>query len=447
MVVNDDDSAAPLCPPVPAISIQKQAENGKEVTKTTDDDSAKIFQCEEPSFELMQVRVTLYRVTGILCRKEERRRKRRKGKQSSRPVDFPKECKTANVVSSVPSCSRSKRSTDSLYGGQSTQPPITAVVSYMKNVFSSGTIMETYIPSAPMDRLSRPEASTAQYSARWPGWKEDSTECDNHSFTITRVMKQQRYEKVKMAKVSTHVHETIELCVFAGKGKELIPLGETSFVITGDEEEEVIHNTPVRIPRPGVSSFDKHFVHSRKKKRRKENSSFLHTPKQRYELDSNAILQLGVRVFPQTTLTKAIEQDSEAKASDESIFNQVLNELLGETYGEETRLSGGLGPKTNSLPELTSTLKMELDDKSTEPETQEPEDIDSVGERQLDSITTILCGVGMCSGLERIQPKQNVAVAQTKNDRNTEPPVVLPESLVSSASESASTRGSTSLRV
>ncbi|KAL7568724.1 hypothetical protein ACA910_021718 [Epithemia clementina (nom. ined.)] len=370
-----DNEAPPSCPPVRDITIQREAaEASSEITNAgTDSENAFLGH---PAFELMQVSITLYGITGILCRtKSDSKPKRSRGKKKETLKKILNESKTGGAVDQQhqqigPSSTIS--STDSLttYCAVN-QPPLTAVVSYMKNIFSSGTTMETYVPSRPVVRLSRCEAPTLEYAARWPGW-EDGKDLDDrsHTFTVARVMKQQHYQATKMAKVSTHVHETIELCVFAGRGRELIPLGVASFVITGDEEEEVVHNTPVRLPRPGTSSFDKHFVVSKKNTRRKQKTSFLHSPKHSYELDSNAILQLGVRVFPQSTLAKASAREAADRAAEERIFKEVLNELLGESFNDDDEYAKSQGARpggdvaspdvSEAIQEISRKLDMAL---------------------------------------------------------------------------------------
>ena len=499
-MTDDKEPQSQTCPPVHAITIQKADEGSLTEATNAGSISDTTFHPANPTFDLMQVSITLYGVTGILCRTQNVKEKHMKDKKQRNPKSFPKEKKSKKVKETHQTDISKKEkkspkvtdnheinpsstmSSDSVTAfGKKALPPLTAVVSYGKNIFSSGTTMETYVPSRPLDMLSRPEARTLEYAARWPGWEEGNelNTNDTHTFTVARVMRQQQYLTAKMAKVSTHVHETIELCVFVGRGKELIPLGVTSFVITGDEEEEVIHNTPVRLPRPGTSSFDRHFSSSKKRTRRRQKSGFANFPKESYELDDNAILQLGVRVLPQSMLRKASEREVEQREADERIFKEVLNELLGESFDEKSgknllvdqKETGGGSKDPDMIKSIDRKISLILpsghDENSTEgtpkdgtksgrssgvlEEIISEDKAKTASELQMGAIANLFCGIDMCSrhsersnqDLRVSTQALNVISSDAGKILSPEHTPVLPLSIVSSVSDSVGTKGST----
>ena len=100
----------------------------------------------------------------------------------------------------------------------------------------------------PLLKESRAAARTVRYNASWssgPGYEAlEEQNGQPSTFQLLRVMKHQAYRAgTKIGQVSGYIHETIELCVFAGRSKELVPLGITSLVITGDEDGEVETST------------------------------------------------------------------------------------------------------------------------------------------------------------------------------------------------------------
>uniref|UniRef100_A0A7S3DM83 Uncharacterized protein n=1 Tax=Entomoneis paludosa TaxID=265537 RepID=A0A7S3DM83_9STRA len=296
-----------------------------------------------------------------------------------------------------------------------------------------------------------------------------------------------------MAKVSTHVHETVELCIFVGRGQELIPLGICSFVITGDEEDEVIHNAPVRVPSPGTSTFERHFAPTRKQKRKNWKPCFSNNRLQHYGLDGNANIQLGVRVIPQRTLAAAIQRRENEKAMDDIVFNQVLNDLLGNGQGEiasdgidaEKAMGKIKGTDTSGTGLMADGLLVDAHDETRE---GVEEDIDYDREPSKEKASAnpyvrqeqrvhgsdsddmivdqsgkatqsapafssrFFCGVDLFSDNftvvgesdnETVE-KPKLTVLTDSESMSADPTALLPLSLVSSVSESVTTRGSIS---
>jgi hypothetical protein len=258
----------------------------------------------ENKFDLMKVNVTVYALTGILCRTQDVKTTRRERKRSLDLKSPPPEPKSLGSPRPTASSSKvtegsSMRSLDSA--------PVTAVVSLNRQVVSSGFAMETYLPSMPLQVHESTTGDFTRCNAFW--WEDDSTRLLNwdqvepSTFEITRVMQREHFHPVKkIGHISNYVHERIDLNVSVGKGREMIPLGTASLALTGDEEGEVITSVPVKsvAPRAAAAPRRKMRFKSPENKRSKgrKRQSFCQDPRHVYALDENATLRVGIRVVP-----------------------------------------------------------------------------------------------------------------------------------------------------
>lgn len=297
-------------------------------------------------FEMMEIHITLYALSGILYQTKksgDKRRKRsdrsgtwRKGRSSKSSIGS--DAYTAAGTSTQEggttlSTITESCSTPALMGFEMNPllAPTTAVVSSTRHDPLSDRPMETFMPSLPLHRLSRGDAQALRYSARWTTEsKSQGTEGEEQScpsFKILRLMNQQQYiPSTRIGEISTYEHQQVDLCVFVGRGKEMLPVGVVSFVVTGDEETETILNLPVNKPAAGSSHFDRHFKQSKRKKGPQD--SFQSDPRHMFTVGSHATLRVGVRTFPQRSFIEADERSAVAREKEEKVFESVLEKIL-----------------------------------------------------------------------------------------------------------------------
>lgn len=181
----------------------------------------------------------------------------------------------------------------------------------------------------------------------------DSEEESSPSFKILRLMNQQHYvPSSRIGELSTYEHEQVDLCVFVGRGKELIPVGVVSFVVTGDEETETILNLPVKKPAIGSAMYERHFKHSKKKKGPKE--SFEGDPSHAFTVGGNSTLRIGVRAFPQSRFIEADERSAAAKQKEERVFESVLQRII------DTELLVDLNDESSLIQKIMDTQMQKI---------------------------------------------------------------------------------------
>eukprot|EP00977_Amphora_coffeiformis_P024668 scaffold16630_cov177-Amphora_coffeaeformis.AAC.1 len=303
-----------------------------EISERSDSIKFPVFNLEsldvdphQSRFEMMEIHITLYTLSGIIYTKKKSSDKRRRRSQGSgiwRKGSRSTKSSTTGSDGITSMGTSTQGATLSTITESCAQPgivgfemktslaPTTAVVSSTRHNAESDRPMETFMPSLPLHRLSRGDREALRYSARWsgdaPSQSVDTEEESCPSFKILRMMNQQQYNPTsKIREVSTYEHEQIELCVFVGRGKELVPIGVVSFVITGDEETETILNLPVKKPAPGSPAYERHFKRSSRKKDLKD--YFEDDPNNAFTIGNNATLRLGVRVFPERSFIEADE--------------------------------------------------------------------------------------------------------------------------------------------
>ena len=330
-------------------------ERNENTTPTFNLDALEIDDGQQTRFEMMEIHITLYALSGILYHKKKPGEKRRKRAERWRRIKSSKTSITTNDAITTSGASTQEGTALSTISGSCESDligfeinpllaPTTAVVSSTRHNPTSDRPMETFVPSLPLHRLSRGNVPALRYSARWSTESHSSpedTEEDSPSFKILRLMNQQQFIPAsRIGELSTYEHEQIDLRVFVGRGKEMIPIGVVSFVVTGDEETETILNLPVKKPADGSVLFERHFKQSKRKKGPQD--AFESDPDHAFSLSSNATLRLGVRALPQRSFIEAEERAALAREKDEKVFESVLEKILDtellETLNEENSL-------------------------------------------------------------------------------------------------------------
>jgi hypothetical protein len=375
-------------------------------------------------FELMEVAITVYGLSGIICRTADPKKSakmfsKKGGTEISKASSRPGVHSLDLDESGNPALTNPKG--DNL---ENDSVPTTAVVSFRRNAFSSDTALETFMPSLPLTKPLSGFGNTARYMASWPAGERSALLGKDpqgiSTINMIRVMRREKYRpETKIGQVSGYVHETIDLGVCIGRGKELVHLGTVSFAITGDEEGEVVTNVPVKSLTPHATAKRK----SSKKKRSKI-SSFPHDSSRSYLLDDNATLRVGVRVLPQHTIKTAEDNADQQKIKKERSLEDILKSLLDENLilelNDEYALIDGLVANQNK--------KLEKGQNNVET----PQGI----------FPGFFCGALMCSapasstkpvGVPKKEVDKTDAAAASKKISEA---VILPLTLMSSVSES-----------
>lgn len=272
---------------------------------------------EGAPYELIQVNLTVYGLTGILCQKREKsqRNQRSKGRKKQKEND--------NIMETV----------DGIVNGFKA-PPLVAIVSCRKNVTKNGTRLETFLPSDPMEKVEFNNDPTGTFTASWPADQSNYlTGIDNFdtsTFKMVRAMKHQTYRKnTKLGFISNYVHETVEFVVYVGRGMQLVPVGTATFVITGNEEQEVLLNIPIK---PILNAKKRN---EKKKKGGKKKRCFPDNEGVQFTVDENAVLRLGVRALPETCIKEATCSTENRQIQTRKDFEELLDGLGDENIVSE----------------------------------------------------------------------------------------------------------------
>jgi hypothetical protein len=267
--------------------------------------------------ELMHVQVTIYSLEGLVRHTEKEKGRTKKKILTNRASGHGKTIGTACGARSSAN-------------GPSSGVPTTAVVSVTD--LSSGFALQTFMPSMELKIQAPTEVEDIVRCSAY--WRDDgsaallgfgdSEEPSSSTFELTRVMKRETFRPgTKIGLVSHYVHERLDLDVYIGKGKERIPLGVASIAISGDEEREVITNVPVRAL---LSEGDR--------REKKIHKHFMDDPNMFiFNLDANATLRVGTRVFPQRLqdqIEKRKQKFNRACYIGEPAANAMIIELTDE---------------------------------------------------------------------------------------------------------------------
>jgi hypothetical protein len=423
------------------------------------------------SFEMMEIHITVYSLSGILYQTKEVNEKRRQrqertgkwrrgnkalrasGTASTENSDMPSTSPSAYGGTALSTITESTSRPSLLsFEHDKSLAPTTAVVSTTRHDPNSDRPMETFLPSLPLHRVSRGDRSTLRYSARWTSGASTvggTEESSSRTMKILRLMYQQGYQpQSTIGDTSTYEHEKVDLCIFAGRAKELIPLGVISFIVTGDEESETLLNLPVKIPTAGFL-YEKHFKQTkRSRKSRTPLDSFSSDPKHAFVVGANATLKVGVRVFPQRKFIEAEERSTTALTRDheERVFESVLQRIIDEDLLMNLSDENSLIQKIVEGQKKKKEVQVVQEEPIFHPEVHEVTEIFPAAEATPRAATqpTFFCSSfnqffqqNECPRLGRSSPEipEQVVTVQRRRDL----PVDFPLSLVSSVSDSVTT--------
>jgi hypothetical protein len=277
--------------------------------------SSDLFDFDTSKFDLMQVRITVYSLSGILRTIPKKDRKKRHsfcGRKSSKSIKA-----SANFVDTLRDA-----------------PPVTAVVSCMRNVNGSSNSIETFLPSTPFESDETVLGNTSRLMATWPAANSnillETEPADQSTFTLIRVMKHEPYRRGTRANhISYYIPETIDLRISIGCGKSLCFIGIASFVITGDEEGEVTMNIPAkRVPDDEHPQTKGHSSASSRSKGSDKAAPSGYEPTKCYKLDENATLKVGVQVLPQNEYFESRKKTVEEKERQDNDFKKLLTGIF-----------------------------------------------------------------------------------------------------------------------
>jgi hypothetical protein len=328
--------------------------------------------------------------------------------------------------------------------------PTTVAASMKRNVTSSQTVIETFLPSQPMNVYSEPGRST-RLSAVWQtpsstlllgtnGQDENVTSKLDPSFQMLRMMMKRPFVKGQQAGfVENYVHETIQIGLNLSRGKELMRLGIATLVITGEEEGEIMVHIPVRPVQ--LHEKDKKGTRSMKKKQKeKDNKTCFENDHRHFSIDENASLYVGVRVHQQHDVEAAAlyqeavtASESEllmaARAAKDTMMNEqakVLEYQAGALYKARTvstASSSSAGKKQN--PEKMMQRQAQENPKAPETQSQQEQKLQSQCAVPRRPSTTMMPGMQnifsglLCGATLNLMPEDE-PVARHLQDSQTE---------------------------
>ena len=264
------------------------------------------------TFELVNVTVVIYRVTGVVCELESAPKRRptfgiRDNSVSSRSAHSSR---LSRVTTSPLSPSVADRDA-SIVSDHLGNILTTAVVSYRRNTYSNQTALETFLPSIPISSPPRYVGMKHRFQASWPSDQpaNDESAIARSSVVVARCMKQEAYVPgVVMG--SNYVHEKIELQVHLSRGTELLKLGTATVVVSGEEEGERLMFIPIK-PSDSKKTYSKKHMKTKSSKY----GYFSGDKSRRFYLDDNSTLRIGVRIHRQASAEEKERNENHARNS------------------------------------------------------------------------------------------------------------------------------------
>lgn len=330
------------------------APQSKRITAEYVDSSNNYDENQKDKFELMNIKIIVYGLTGLVCEEEPSKKKL---KFSKKQMIFPKTFARRDIKPL-----NSYDITDVDYNvesrGKKALDITTAVVSCQKNGASNDISFETFLPSLPLGNPVATSLNKVNYDAAWTSeqsiLQQDDGAKDRSAFAVTRCMKQATFKPGVGAR-SNYCHQTIELAININRGTELIRLGTASIVVNGEEEGEVEMN---------VTTTPFLFKSKKLKKKKSKYGYFSNDSSKRFYLDKNSVLKVGVQVVPEDAMRFAREKEKK-KEKNESVLNELLeqdqfktlleemsnNDLNGETMQNKGLLNDQMEKDSDGIPE------------------------------------------------------------------------------------------------
>lgn len=288
---------------------------------------------EKKNFDLMNINITIYGVSGILCEEKE-----------------PKKSSGIKLVKRRSALKAAKAETP-----RATAIPTTVAASVKRNAISSQTVIETFLPSQPLNIQSSPGKET-KLSASWQSSSSDDRHDENEnptdehvSFEVLRMMMKKPFtrETIPGGLVENYVHEHVQIGINLCRGHELMRLGVATLIITGEEEGQVMMHIPARpCANPGVQERKlkpKSSSHNNKKKESKRNKKKLKMHFENdtctFRLEENSSLFLGVQVNPRQDVEAAERYQEDIQPSESQLLRNMhaANVVMMETRDHAKR--------------------------------------------------------------------------------------------------------------
>mmetsp|Transcript_7963 Transcript_7963/g.19588 ORF Transcript_7963/g.19588 Transcript_7963/m.19588 type:complete len:444 (+) Transcript_7963:93-1424(+) len=271
---------------------------------------------QNDKFELMNIKIVVYGLSGLVCEEEPEKKKKfgRKETIFPRAMGLSRREMKPLGLSNATSIDKYITPTETKASGTTT-----AVVSCQKNGNSNNMSFETFLPSLPLATPIATSLNKVNYDAAWPSeqtiLQQDDGAKDRSAFTITRCMKQAKFKR-GIGGRSNYCHQTIELGINISRGTELIRLGTASIVINGEEEGEVEMN---------VSTTPFVFKSKKLKKKKTKYGYFSNDSSRRFYLEKNSALKVGVQVIPEDAMRFAREKEK-TRQKNENALNELLEQ-------------------------------------------------------------------------------------------------------------------------
>jgi hypothetical protein len=318
------------------------------------------FFGEHSEFDLMHIKITVYGLSGILIeRHSDKGEQPTSGKKGSTGSGSG-----MSSGSTITSC-------DDTYS-ERTEAPVYAVVTHKRNVSNSATSIASHLPSMPLGHSLSSFGNIYRHAASWPANSapliiDEDDECslmDQSSFIMERVMMREPYDRQRFNganAISCFVHETVDLEINLKRGNEMIPLGVTSLVVSGDEEGALKMNLPAKeVEFKGKKRATTRTKDGKKKKKedgkKKHRHIFSKTADKlcfpsdktkEYSFDENAALKIALQVIPHSSFIETeaakerhadkeqrlLEKEERLRARDDNSMHDYQSRLQARLKG------------------------------------------------------------------------------------------------------------------
>lgn len=319
---------------------------------------------DESEFELMHIKITVFGLSGILV-------DHKKGGGPHAP-DFSKNLSSGSSLSSIDG----SYMVDAAFAAdQENTTPVYAVVTHNRNVGNNATSISSHLPSMPFAQPISTFGNVNRHLASWPAQNsslllqdhdDDCSLMDQSSFIMQRVMMKEPYDRERhhsRADVPGFVHETVDLAINLKRGSEMIPLGLSSLVISGDEEGPLKMNLPAKAIRfkgkkmvIGNMDVASGSTDTKKGRRRMfsksvENVSFPGDRSMEYCLEENATLKIALQVIPhssikQTEASKIREAHKERRRRERRMRAEHRDDVYRQAVLEKLNRMNVMSPRT-----------------------------------------------------------------------------------------------------
>lgn len=412
--------------PIPLPQGAATAKEGRDLVKDVQM-MAEEFDCGDDNnsesealkiFDLMNIRITIYALSGVVCKASDKKKKNR------RRSDVPRlKC---NSLRNLPVHDGAVKPLEEI--------PTTVVVSCERNVTSSGTKIETYLPSSSLRKPEQGKSASIRQNATFPAAGSSlssvmSEDASPSSFEVTRMMQRHTFlPDENMRQVANYVAETVDVKVGIARGHEMAQVAIVSIPVTGDEESE----TQILAPLKFLAPKKLRIARKRKNERKMmKDVSFKADPTYSYDVEENAVLRVGVHCFPAVA-----NQDRQHLPITPGVTkkSETLDEILEGLFESENHIIE-FSDENSLLDNMMAPGNVHLLHQNMRTSGEEVALTKQGPDRIAPSfLSSFLCGaldVPAATNQLKVETSETAA-----NNTKTSAAVVLPLSLISSVSES-----------